>query len=438
MGSPEALFAPVPLGRAEPQVPPRMTLRSKAILAILGVVIPALLLIGSAMLFRSAVQNHLEAVDQAHALYVDLLKGRLQEPLPQGMVAQPIDDQLRRAESELALHMVEARQYLDGGIVAIAVVAWLGITSIGGLAMLFFSRLALDIGAVRRRALAIVTGERGRGKPLARNDELSDLAQAVDDLAVALARRESDLQIERRQAVHRERLAAIGTMAAGVLREIGNPIAAIDGYARAMVDAQRSGDIPPAPSPWCDPTLIVGETTRLVAITHEISELAAPPATQRQLVSVNEIVAQSLALLRYEPRLEQVVLASTLDAQLPALSAVAERLVLLVTNLVINAADAVSGLPPRSGRITVTTRSSAGGIELIVADNGCGMPDEVRERAFEPLFTTKPPGKGTGLGLPLVRVIAEEHGGRIALQSAPQQGTRVTVWLPLAGDPGAR
>ena len=422
---------PLPAG-ARAAAPRRLPLRATGLLAILGVMVLAMLLVASALLFRGAVQGNLEALEQANTRSGNLLQRRLDESAANHDPARlhELDRQLAESEADRAQRLAHARNYIDGGTVTLAVLAWLGITCIGALAMLFFSRLAVDIGAVRARALAIVVGDRGQGRPLGRNDELSDLAQAVDSLADALAERERDLEIERRHAMHRDKLAAIGSTAAGVLRDIGNPIAAIDGYARAMVDAQRSGELGLAADSWCDPRQIMDETARLVAITHEIAELAAAPASKWQLASLNEIVTQSIALLRYEPRLEGVTVVSTLDPQLPAVMVVADRLVLLLINLVINAADATAALPPHTARIELATRCAGGGVELSVSDNGCGMSEAVRERAFEPLFTTKPAGRGTGLGLPLCRSIAHDHGGRIGFESAAGKGTRTSVWLP--------
>lgn len=419
-------------GRPPAALPRRLPLRATGLLAILGVMLLAILLVAAALVFRGAVRGHLQAVEQADARFALLLREHAAAPAGADGAerVRQIDGQLQGIAGARREHLQESRYLLDGGTVAIAGIAWFGITCIGALAMLFFWRLASDIRAVRGRALAIVTGDRGLGRPLDRNDELSDLAQALDSLAEALERRERDLDIERRHVAHQEKLAAIGSMAAGVLSEIGNPIAAIDGLARAMVEAQRSGESAPPPAPWFDPQQILKETARLGAITHEISELAAPPAAQWQLVSLNQAVGKSLALLRYEPRLERVAVAARLDAQLPAVMGIAERLVQLVMNLVGNAADAVAALPPGERRVEVVTRLADGGIELSVVDNGGGMTDAVRERAFEPLFTTKPPGRGTGLGLPLCRAVAHEHGGRIELESARGQGTRVTVWLP--------
>jgi two-component system, NtrC family, sensor kinase len=437
---PMQTMAPVPeLAGQLPAPPPRqrrMSLRAIGVLAILALIALATVMVASAFLFRGAVQSHLEDLEAAHARWGTLVQVR-QEAARTGTdparLAE-LDTQLRDASSKREEHLAVTRHYIDGSTVTIASLAWLGITSIGALALLFFSRLAGDIRAVRERALAILTGDRGPGRPLARSDELRELGDAVDSLAAALAKREQELAVERRHVMHQEKLATIGSMAAGVIREIGNPIAAIDGYARALLEA-RSAGLSPVPQPQDEDGSgvkpILQETARLIAITREINRLAAAPAAQWQLASVNEIVTQGLALLRYEPRLEDVKVQTTLDPQLPAVTCCADRLVQLLLNLVINAADATAGLPAHTARLEIITAQADGGIELRVEDNGCGMNEEVLKHAFEPLFTTKPAGKGTGLGLPLCRAIADEHGGRITLQPLPQGGTRASVWLPL-------
>lgn len=436
----DSLAAPVPAAARARPAPRRLPLRATGLLAILGVMVLAMLLVAAALVFRGAVRGHLDAVEQADARWATVLQLRAQETAAAGDGARlrDADQELRRIGGDRAAHLEASRQLIDGGTVVMACIAWLGITCIGALALLFFSRLATDIGAVRARALAILTGDRGRGRALERNDELSDLARALDELAEALDRRERDLDIQRRQVMHQEKLAAVGSMAAGVLREIGNPIAAIDGLARALAEAQRGGEAVAPGAAWFDPAQILHETSRLAAITHEISELAAAPAAQWQLASLNEVVAKSLALLRYEPRLEGVAVVPALDPQLPAVMGIADRLVQVVMNLVVNAADAVAALPPRTGRIEVATHRVDGGMALCISDNGSGMSEAVRERAFEPLFTTKAAGCGTGLGLPLCRSVVHEHGGRIDLDSAPGQGTRVRVWLPAGAGPAVQ
>lgn len=409
----------------------RMPLRATGLRVIAGMMGLALALFASALLLGGMVKGRLDALDEAHAHYAVLWQRRLAVADGDAAPSRPppvSDPQLRQAETDLRQQLAQLRRSVDGGMVPLALL-WLGITGLCAVAMRFHSNLTRRVAAVRARALAIVAGDRSRATPPDRVDELGELAQALDGLAEALTRHERDLEIERRHAMHREKLAAIGSMAAGVLREINHPIAAIDGYARAMAEARRS-DSGGVHAAWFDPGEILRETGRLAAITHDIAELAAPPPSSWQLTNLNETVTQALALLRYEPRLEGVAVAAELDSQLPAVMASAGRLTLLLINLVINSADATAALPPRAAHIQVSTRRAADGVELSVSDNGCGMTGAVRERAFEPLYTTKRAGCGTGLGLPLCRAIAHEHGGRIELESAAGTGTRVTVWFP--------
>ena len=418
---PATILQPAPrqAGRAR-----RRPLRAVGVAGAVGVMVLVVVLVASALVFRDAVESHLRGIEQVQARQAALL-----EATPGGDAAarlQEVEREAAQARIGIALHVADARKDARAAVIAMACLASFGITAIGVLAMMFFSRLAADIGIARARARAIVEGDRSRGLPLTRNDELGDLSAAVDSMAEALTTHERDLEIERRHVMHQEKLATIGAMAAGVVRAIGNPIAAIDGYARGLMSLRggAAGD----PGALKD---ILRETDRLIAAVHEISALAAPPAAQPQLANLNDIVSQSIALLRFEPRLEGVTITPSLDPQLPALVAVADRLVLLATSLIINAVDATAGRGPRAARIDVSTRCAAAGVELCVADNGCGMTRAVLERAFEPLFTTKPPGRGTGLGLPLARSIAAEHGGDITIQSTPGQGTLVRVWLSL-------
>jgi len=104
----------------------------------------------------------------------------------------------------------------------------------------------------------------------------------------------------------------------------------------------------------------------------------------------------------------------------------------VLMNLLINAADAMDELGKRKPWVKVSTACLDGAVRLEVVDNGCGMDAGVKQRAFEAFFTTKPAGKGTGLGLPLCKSLVEGMGGRIALDSELGQGTRVQLRLPLA------
>jgi signal transduction histidine kinase len=254
------------------------------------------------------------------------------------------------------------------------------------------------------------------------------LGAAILRFLVAVDRRAHALELERRKDFHQEKMAAIGSLAAGVLTEIGNPIAAIDGFARAMKD-EREGRRGAALA--CTPEAILEQTARLMAIAHQIAEFAAPQPSHRQLVDLNAVVETAIGLLRFDDAMRAIRVDLALDRQLPAIPGMTDRLVQLVMSLVGNAADALRCAPSPGGRVLVSTAFGSGAVRLVIADDGAGMTAAVRRRAFEPFFSTKPPGKGTGLGLPLCQSIAHDHGGRIELESAPDRGTRVTITLPI-------
>jgi signal transduction histidine kinase len=334
-----------------------------------------------------------------------------------------------------ALLHAEAGQRADGlrkqlrrDAIVLVATGLVGIVMLGVAILRFLGRLSAELTAVRLRAVDIVDGK--VAPPATPLDEVGQLSTAIDQLAAALAARRSELEIERRKRFHEEKMAAIGSLAAGVLTEIGNPIAAIDGFARAMKDADAAR--PGGASEDGRADAILEQTARLLVVARQVEEFTAPRPLQRQLVDVNGVVEAALGFLRYDDAMRSIRVDLALDRQLPAVTGIPDRLVQLVMNLVGNAADALAGKPRGEARVSIATRRAADAVVLEVADNGAGMREDVRARAFEPFFSTKPHGQGTGLGLPLCRSIVEDHGGRIHVESAPGRGTSVTIRLPSA------
>jgi signal transduction histidine kinase len=145
-------------------------------------------------------------------------------------------------------------------------------------------------------------------------------------------------------------------------------------------------------------------------------------------VSIASAVADSSRLVCHDPRWKRVHLSVALPADLPAVRMVEDHLVLVLVNLMINAADAMHG----GGSLAITAQRRAGRVELRVRDTGCGMTPEIAAKAFTPMFTTKRNG-GTGLGLSVCRNVISAVGGDIALTSTPGIGTEVMITLPACG-----
>jgi two-component system NtrC family sensor kinase len=299
---------------------------------------------------------------------------------------------------------------------------------LGTIIGLFFRRLTEDLSTLQTRALDIVNGYRGEPIPVTRNDEVGQLIAAVNGMVSALDTREKELMVERQKYFHQEKMAAIGALAAGVAHEIGNPIAAISGVAQEIVARKMES---PDACRNCRPELIYAQTQRLSAITREISDFASPQATEPQFLDLNGQLRSASSLIRYDKRLQRVVLKLDLDPQLPAIYGVADQLTQLIMNLLINAMDVLEGQHERAPAITISTHGEANGIRLTVEDNGRGMDQATLSRVFEAFFTTKPAGKGTGLGLSLCYSIMKKHGGSIEIDSTADVGTRVQVLFPL-------
>lgn len=226
-----------------------------------------------------------------------------------------------------------------------------------------------------------------------------------------------------------ERLASIGRLSAAIAHEIRNPLAAISGSMELMRDGPATD---PDSRKLMD--IAVREVDRLNALVTSLLEYARPRSEERQLLELGEEVREVVEVFQRERRDErQNIQVKVETARGATVIAAGGQVRQIVWNLLRNAADAM----PRGGTITVSvTASAAPGerptIELAVADTGEGIPKGDLDRIFEPFFSTK--SGGTGLGLPTVARIVDDHGGTIEIASEVQRGTRVTIRLPAAAE----
>lgn len=220
-----------------------------------------------------------------------------------------------------------------------------------------------------------------------------------------------------------EKLAAVGTLAAGVAHEIRNPLSALRGFAQYFAKklVGRQPDETYAQT-------MVREADRLNRVVTDLLYLARPrPITPRPL-ELAEMVADLEHMLHLDVEGGKVRFGVVLDC--PTVTADEDALKQALLNLILNSLEALAGRPAEECRILLASRrdEEAGGVWLTVSDNGCGMSQTVKGQAFEPFFTTRK--KGTGLGLALVLRTIKEHNGRINLESAPNEGTTVSLFLP--------
>ena len=229
------------------------------------------------------------------------------------------------------------------------------------------------------------------------------------------------------QVVHQDRLASVGRLAAGVAHEIGNPLTGIACLAQNLAKEATDDDLRERLG------LILRETTRIDAIVRVLLGYShagtSHGVAHREAVELRVCVDEAISLVRLSREARSVPCVQRVPAGL-SVSGDHQRLVQVFVNLISNACDA----SPAGAPVTVEATAMSQGVTVSVCDHGTGMDEATRARMFEPFYTTKPPGQGTGLGLPLVASIVREHGGNLRVHSGPGEGTTVEVELPVGDD----
>lgn len=350
-------------------------------------------------------------------------------------LGEQLDQLTRQARQRRNLLWDRYRGVYDTMLVIAVITGLLGAVFSGTMIALFLTRLAWDIRKLAARALDVVSGYRGPPMDVTRKDEVGDLMGAVNRMQSELRRREQQLELSRQQYSHKEKMAAIGSLAAAVAHEINNPIAAITGIAQSLRD---SGWRAPGDGTGIDPSeLILEQARRVTTISRQIAELTAPHLPVPELLDLNALVRNICSFIGYDKRFRRIDLVLELDSQIPAIEAVSDHLAQVLMNLLINAADALEDSPEREPKIRVATLAADDGVLITVSDNGQGMDGAVLARAFEESYTTKPPDKGRGLGLFLCKSLIERGGNRIELDSTPGVGTTARIRMTLAQTTGA-
>jgi len=238
-------------------------------------------------------------------------------------------------------------------------------------------------------------------------------------------RAEAELARQREALYQSEKLTALGSLLAGVAHELNNPLSIVVGQAQMLQDAAAD----PKTAARADKIRQAAE--RCSRIVRTFLALARQRPRELAPVQLNDIVEMAVDLLGYQLRTADIALSLDLPANLPTLLADADQLNQVVTNLVLNAQQALlETKQPRQLRVQ-TRNVGDNTLRLVVADNGPGIPGGIRSRIFEPFFTTKSPGSGTGIGLSMCLSIVASHGGTISVEDTPGGGATFVVVLPM-------
>ena len=222
------------------------------------------------------------------------------------------------------------------------------------------------------------------------------------------------------------RLAAVGELASGVAHELNNPIAAIKGFAELLM-ARRDLDATMRE----DVETIFKEAQRTARITQNLLSFARKHELEQCLVSINDVLAQSLDLCAYQVKVSNIEVVVEFDPDLPQTMADFYQMQQVFLNIIINAKQAMLEAHGK-GTLLVRTERVDGVVRVSFADDGPGISEENLNRIFDPFFTTKEVGKGTGLGLSICYGHVKAHGGRIYARSKLGEGATFVVEIPIA------
>ncbi|WP_207063260.1 sensor histidine kinase [Motiliproteus sp. SC1-56] len=362
------------------------------------------------------------------------------QPTPQhlGALRVSLAENKRRLDALMAQNRQRREDALDAYLAhsdRVAMVSLFfggaGLLVLGIIVALFFGRLTRELLQLHSRVGQVVKGFRGTPLETSRSDELGGLIHGVNDMADDLRLREQELEIERQKQFHMDKMGTIGHLAAGVVHEVGNPVAAILGLAE---EARQQLDDPEAVHQNLD--YIIEYTNRLRRISEDLAAFNRPQRDRYELLDLNEVVSSVENILRYDERWYGIGLTDRLDPQLPAIVGASDQLSQLIMNLVLNAFEATEAGEASPAEVRIETQAGEEGVWLRVVDNGVGISPEEQGRIFDAFYTTKE-GKGSGLGLLLCSSIVTAHGGYIQVDSSQGEGTRVEVFLPLNPGVGA-
>ncbi len=278
------------------------------------------------------------------------------------------------------------------------------------LILLIVKIISRPLRELTETALAVTRGAYGAQTPLTSNDELGVLAASFNAMSRQMADDIARLKAINQMMVRNEKLATAGALATGVAHEVNNPLAAISSLVqslltRAKEERQRE-----------TLRLILAQITRISGVLRDLMDFARPKAPELKPTDLNQVILKSLKLARFDKRFKQLAVTTALAGDLPSLQLDADRMQQVFLNLLLNARDAIDE-SASAGQISITTSRADDEVRAEIADNGSGIPAENLGRIFDPFFSTKPRGQGTGLGLAVSHSIVTAHGGRISVSS---------------------
>ena len=343
---------------------------------------------------------------------------------------------LAKADVQLAESSRIMIAYTGCGLLLIAALSWVFVWKIVG----------HPVKALQRGTERLKAGDLGYQIDADAEDELGDLARSFDDMSSQLKREHTEneawttnleLRVDQKtrelkraheHALHTEKMASIGKMAAVLAHEINNPLSGILTYAKLLrkyVDndgKDRRQEIRDSLD------LIASESRRCGDLVKNLLTFSRTTPMNVQPTDLNRVIEQALRLVQHQLDLNAIHVNEQLEGDLPLVHCDGAQIEQVFLALLMNATDAM----PQGGNLWITSSSDAEAnhVRIVVRDDGSGIPPEILPRIFEPFLTTKETGRGVGLGLAISHSILERHNGTIEVKSEVGKGTTFTVTLP--------
>jgi two-component system sensor histidine kinase HydH len=245
--------------------------------------------------------------------------------------------------------------------------------------------------------------------------------------SVVLFRDLTEIRQLKAEVARSQRLASIGSLAAGVAHEIRNPLSSIKGFATYFKGRLRGN---PEDSRTAD--IMIQEVERLNRVIRQLLDLSRPMEIQKKPTRLEPLIEHTVRLVDVHARKKGITVKTEVSPEVPAVFADPDRIKQVLLNLCLNAIEAMQA----GGDLTLSLRHhNEKMVRMVVSDTGEGIPGDDLENIFDPYYTTK--SSGTGLGLAIVHRIIEAHGGEIRVKSEAGRGTTFTILLPVSDEPPA-
>lgn len=346
-------------------------------------------------------------------------------------------------ESDLSLALLDKAERRQGVAITVYVISFIFAISLV-LCIILWKLVTKPVATLVEGMERVGSGDLDYNVGINTKDEIGLLAKAFNSMTIDLKtarermvdwtktlesevdKKTEEIRRTQGQLIHTEKLASLGRMAAGVAHEINSPLTGIVTFAHLMLKR-----VPDESQEKEDLEVIIEQADRCSKIIKGLLGFARATTVEKGLTDINEVLTRSIQMVSSKVDFHNIKFDINMDDKLPQAIADSFQLQQVFLNMLVNAADAMDG----KGTIAISTRKvfedERSFVEIEFTDTGPGISNENMGKVFEPFFSTKPVGKGTGLGLAVSHGIVQEHKGKIFVKSEPSHGASFFVRLPL-------